>query len=407
MRAAGWRWAGVGTAVALTCIAVWAVKRRAAGESHGASLSRAGVEAGASRGEGDALLPAPGGAVRFDALALAARRDLAGFAAWLGKHLALLTPEQRTAFLREWMRRWTAEWNGGESELARAFHRLAADSPAIAGQLVALLPSVPLRHVLVQDLVRSWGASDPTAAERWIATLREADDRSHALTALAEARLSRDPAAAMQWATARLQGTDQPAIVQDLTAGFAASDPRLAAAWTATLDAGAVKDKATVTLATVWADRDATKAGEWAAGLAPGAARDDAVTVVGQVWAGAAPEEAIRWFAAQNFTSPEARALAFRDFSEALTIAEPEASERWIASLTDPAAADAALAGAAEATYDESPERAALTALKIQDLVSRTTAVGDVMKAWREDDPDAAEKFAAEHLVKPKSKAAK
>lgn len=347
-------------------------------------------------------LPRPGSAVEFDTLLVAARGDLATFTAWLEKHLETLSPEQRTSFLRELVRRWTAEWRDGGSGFAAAFRELTKATPAMAGKFVGLLPSVPLRQLLVQELVRSWGAQDPETAERWIATLREADDRSHALAALAEARLHSDSAAAMQWASAHLQKTDNPGIVQELIVGFAAADPQLAANWTASMEAGAVKDKATVTLATTWADRDATKASQWAASLAQSSARDDAVTVVGQVWTGTAPEEAIRWFDTQTFTSPNARALAFRDFSSALTDVEPEAAERWIGTITDATAADAARSGAAESLYTENPEQALKTALKIQDLISRTVAIGEIMNTWREDDPEAASEAEARLLPKAK-----
>jgi len=353
-------------------------------------------------GAASVALPRPGSAVEFDVLLTAARGDLATFTDWLEKHLAALSPEQRTSFLRELVRRWTTEWRDTNSGFAAAFRALTKTAPATAGKFVGLLPSVPLRHLLVQELVRSWGAQDPETAERWIATLREADDRSHALAALAEARLHRDPAAAMQWASAQLQKTDNPGIVQEFIVGFAAADPQLAANWTASLEAGAVKDKATVTLATTWADRDATKASQWATSLTPSSARDDAVTVVGQVWTGTAPDEAIRWFDTQTFTSPNARVLAFRDFSSALTDVEAEVAERWIATISDPAAADAALSGAAESLYVESPEQALKTALKIQDAVSRTVAIGDIMNTWREDDPEAAAEAEARLLPKAK-----
>ncbi|MEQ1861179.1 MAG: hypothetical protein ABMA13_14755, partial [Chthoniobacteraceae bacterium] len=136
----------------------------------------------------------------------------------------------------------------------------------------------------------------------------------------------------------------------------------------------------------------------------PTTARDDALTVVGQLWTGTAPDEAIRWFAAQTFTSDDARMLSFRDFSTALTDAEPEVAERWIASLTDPAAADAALGGAIEALFDESPERALKTAMRIKDTVSRTIAIGDVLREWRDTEPDAAAEAEARLLPKPAKK---
>ncbi len=347
-------------------------------------------------------LPTPGAAIDFDRLLAAARGDLAAFTAWLEKHLAALPPDQREAFLRELMRRWLAEWQTKDSAFAAAFRRLMEVAPETAGKLVALLPSVPLRHLMVQEFVRSWAARDPEAAERWMQTIREADDRSHALVALAEARLRREPGAALAWASERLRATDNPGIVQDLILGFAGADPSLAAQWTAGMEAGDVKNKATVTLATTWADRDAVKAGQWAASLAPGAARDDAVTVVGQVWTGNAPEEAIRWFAGQAFTSASARALGYHDFGNALAAADPDLADRWLASIEDPALADAALAGAADVFYDDDPAKAALTALKIKDPVARTTALGDVMNAWRDDDEEAANRFTAEHLEKGK-----
>ncbi len=354
-----------------------------------------------------AALPAPGSAIEFDSLLRLARSDLAAFTDWLARHVAALTPEQRTAFLRELMRRWLAEWQAGAPGGIRdAFHRLAETAPATAGQLVALLPSVPLRHILVEDLVAAWAAADPDAAERWIDTLTDGNDRSHGLTSLAEARLRRDPAAAMQWANARLENPTNPAIVQDFTLGFAAVDPVRTAQWAAALPEGDLKKQATVTLAATWADKDAAKASQWAASLAQSAARDDAVTAVGQVWSGLAPAEAARWFDTQTFTSPDARFLAVRDFSESLIVADPEAGQRWIDSIKDPEIADAALSGAADATYDENPEQALLTALKIKDPVSRATAMGELMKVWREDDPEAAEKFAAVHMAKQTKKLA-
>lgn len=396
---------GWGLVLAAVACALWWVKKDQSVRGSSAAQRAKQTNAASTATEALIALPAPGSAIEFDSLLRAARGDLAAFTEWLEKHLAALTPEQRTAFLRELMRRWTVEWRGADSGFAAAFRRFLSTAPQTAGKLVALLPSVPLRHLLVQELMRSWGARDPDSAERWIDTLREADDRSHALTALSEARLRSDPTAAMQWASARLQKAGDPGIVQDLTLGFAAADPKLAAHWTASLEAGAARDQATVTLATAWADRDAPTASQWAGSLAPSAARDDALTVVGQVWTSTAPEEAIRWFGTQTFTSPGARSLAFRDFSTALMDAEPEAAERWLGTIADPVAADAALTGAAEALYDESPERAAQTALKIQDPVSRTTALGDLMKQWREDDPEQAEKWAAEHLASSKSKA--
>lgn len=381
----------------------WWISSARFGSSAPGSDARSGAAAVHFRpGESGAGLPKPGSAIEFDLLLAAARRDLSAFTAWLEKHLAALGSEQRIAFLRELMRRWTAEWRAGDSTFQASFRQLAATSPETAGKLVLMLPSVPLRHLLVQELVRSWATRDPAAVERWIETLREADDRSHALTALAEARLFGDPNGAMEWASARLRTTQQPAIVQDLILGFAAADPARAAQWATSLEAGAVRDQATVTLATAWADRDPSKAGQWAVSLPQSAARDDAVTVVGQVWTGTAPDEAIRWFAAQSFTSPDARALAFRDFSSALVDAEPETAERWLGTIADPAAADAALAGAAEAFYDASPERALKTAMRIRDQVARTTAMGDVMHAWREDDPDAAAEAEARLLAKAK-----
>lgn len=344
-------------------------------------------------------LPTPGSAVEFDSLLALARGDLAAFTEWLAQHVAALTPDKRTAFLRELLRRWQTEWQANAPGGIRdAFHRLADTAPEVAGKLVAMLPSLPLRHLLVEDLIAAWGAREPLAAERWIDALDNANDRSHGLTSLASARLRTDAAAAMQWANARLENPTNPAIVQDFTLGFAEVDPVRTAQWATALPEGALKTQATVTLATAWADKDAPKAGQWAATLPQSAARDDAVTVVGQVWTGTAPEEAVRWFGAQTFTSEDARFLAFHDFSQALTDADPDASQRWIDSLKEPATADAALAGAADATYDDNPERALLTAMKIKDTVTRATTVGELMKTWREEDADAAEKFATVHM---------
>lgn len=364
-----------------------------------------GVEKFATSTAPHASLPAPGSAIEFDSLLALARSDLAAFTAWLAKHTAALAPEQRRLFLLELMRRWLAEWQAGAPGGIRdAFQRLAATEPETAGQLVALLPSVPLRHVLVEELIAAWAAADPDAAERWIATLDNANDRSHGLTALAETRLRADPAAAFAWANARLENPENPAIAQDFTLGFAATDPARTAQWAAALPEGDVKKQATVTLAAAWADTDAPRASQWAATLPPGAARDDAVTALGQVWSSLAPEEAVRWFGAQTFTSPDARFLAYRDFSQTLTVADAQAAERWIATLTEPDLADAALAGAAEATFDEAPDRAVLTAQKIKDVVTRATTVEELMKVWREDDPEAAESFAATHMAKPAKK---
>lgn len=349
-----------------------------------------------------ATLPAPGSAIEFNSLLALARTDLAAFTDWLEKHAAALPPQQRLLFLRELMRRWLAEWQSGDPGIEEAFRRLAATSPETAGRLVALLPSVPLRHIMVEELIAAWGAADPDAAERWLATLDNGNDRSHGFTALAEARLRRDPAAAMQWANERLATTTNPAMVQDFALGFAAADPARTAEWAAAMPEGELKNQATVILAATWADTDTTKASQWATALPPSGARDDAVTAIGQIWSGTEPAEAIRWFETQNFTSPDARSEGYRHFSEALTAGDPEAGQRWIDSLTDPTLADAALAGAADITYADNPEQAVLTAMKIQDIVSRATLVGELMNDWREDDPDAAEKFAAVHMAPQK-----
>lgn len=338
--------------------------------------------------------PTPGSAVSFDDLLAQAARDLTGFTAWLRQHLAALTPDQRTEFLRELARRWTDEWwNGGP--FASAFRALVASDPVTASQLLDLFPTVAVRDVLIETLVASWAAKDPVAVERWMATISDGDDRATARRSLAEARLRRNPAEAMQWASERLAAAGDPAIVQELVLGFAAADPRAAVAWTESLEKGTVKSRATVSLASAWAATDGAAASQWATTLPQSEMRDDAVTAVAQIWGATKPQQAIAYFGQLQFTDAGARNAAYRDFAETLSLADADTALQWAEKLPAAADSDAALAGIAQGLFEEDPARAFGLTLRIKDAVARASASGEIMEQWRSVDAEAAEHAAA------------
>jgi len=147
---------------------------------------------------------------------------------------------------------------------------------------------------LLAALVSGWAGKSPREAAQWVETLPDQTNRDAGRLIAAREWAAQNP----QEATANYPNPapDLAGVLADI---WGASDPSAAAKWIGQLPAGSGREEAAGTLATVWAASDVNAAAQWAAGLKDESARAAAVEHLATTWGAIDPDKALAWLGTQ------------------------------------------------------------------------------------------------------------
>ena len=234
--------------------------------------------------------------------------------------------------------------------------------------------------------METWVAANPAQAAAWAASLPAGTFRDDALSALMFHWGDRSPADAAAW-MART-GVDDPEAASVLASRWSAAAPTLAAAWAAALPPSEMRLQAAAAVAAAWAAADPPSAAAWAA-LLPAPERAAPLTAALAQWATSDPPAAAAWLALASFDSELDRAAAAAALITPWTDQSPAAAAKYLNSLPEGPAKEAAASQFAVAAAATAPAEALMWAMNLSDPTQRNQVVADACETWFDRDPEA------------------
>ena len=292
---------------------------------------------------------------------------------------------------------------GGKQTYADAgtvLSTLAAIDPARAAAWLANPENSLLRQpwmgaMLSRSIAEQWARQDPDAALAWASTL-EPEQRSGAYAGIINNIMESDPQRAADLAMS-LDGYDRPKLLGQIAESWAAQDPVEAVAWANSLSAGDREESLQEALGS-WAASDPSKAAAYVDQM-PEQERSGVVGEVARNWAQQEPAEAAEWLG--NQPESESKAGAMGQVMWNWTTSDPEAAANWLGEQPAGPSYDNGVTGLAKAAthaYDD-PSTAVTWASTIENQDLRDRMTSHTLGAWRRQDEQAAQSWAAENQI--------
>jgi hypothetical protein len=140
-----------------------------------------------------------------------------------------------------------------------------------------------LRRPLQENVVRTWGMTDPEAAIKWIRS-RPEEDQPSLRTAAGNMVMMSDPARGAELLLEGVAEKDRPRVYDTVVGQWAYRDPRGAAEWLTKQPQGPELDGARRTFASVVVQRDPSAAMDWAKSVVNEDQRNSSVQQVYSQW---------------------------------------------------------------------------------------------------------------------------
>jgi hypothetical protein len=292
---------------------------------------------------------------------------------------------------------------GGKQAYADAgtvLSTLAAMDPARAAAWLtnpenSLLRQPWMGAMLSRSIAEQWARQDPDAALAWASTL-EPEQRSGAYAGIINNIMENDPQRAAALAMS-LDGYDRPKLLGQIAESWAAQDPAEAVAWANSLSAGDREESLQEALGS-WAASDPSKAAAYVDQM-PEQERSGVVGEVARNWAQQEPAEAAEWLG--NQPESESKAGAMGQVMWNWTTSDPEAAANWLGEQPAGPSYDNGVTGLAKAAthaYDD-PSTAVNWASTIENQDLRDRMTSHTLGAWRRQDEQAAQSWAAENQI--------
>ncbi len=292
---------------------------------------------------------------------------------------------------------------GGKQAYADAgtvLSTLAAMDPARAAAWLtnpenSLLRQPWMGAILSRSIAEQWARQDPDAALAWASTL-DPEQRSGAYAGIINNIMESDPQQAAALAMS-LDGYDRPKLLGQIAESWAAQDPAEAVAWANSLSAGDREESLQEALGS-WAASDPSKAAAYVDQM-PEQERSGVVGEVARNWAQQEPAEAAEWLG--NQPESESKAGAMGQVMWNWTTSDPEAAANWLGEQPAGPSYDNGVTGLAKAAthaYDD-PSTAVNWASTIENQDLRDRMTSHTLGAWRRQDEQAAQSWAAENQI--------
>ncbi|MDB6069997.1 MAG: hypothetical protein JWL81_1168 [Verrucomicrobiales bacterium] len=229
-----------------------------------------------------------------------------------------------------------------ESEKARqdataaALTRWADQDPEKAAGASGDIADENARRTARNKIAGAWAQKSPAEAEKWAASLPEAD-RFSALASVWNATASDDPAknaASLAAALPQAAGIDAANASLAQSAGtiakaWVSENPQAAAGWAAQLPEGKARDSAMAAVADQWATTDTMGASTWINQLPQGPSRDEAASKLIEKITPTDPAAAFTW--AANIQDPDKQLASLKSTINAWKIYNPAAVRETLA----------------------------------------------------------------------------
>ena len=298
-----------------------------------------------------------------------------------------------------------ATGSGNEATAAQLAGRLSSDPSSkstIQSEAEANLPYSRTRHYpsalvvagmeenesrveAIEALMETWVAANPRQAADWAGSLPAGAFRDDALSALMVHWGGQSPADAAAWMSRT--GVDDGEAASVLAGIWAAKDPSNAASWAGTMENLESRRLATTSVASAWADTAPQAAAAYAAKLSPGD-RAPAITAVLATWATTAPSQAAAWVANIKFDTPEEQGTALATLVTPWSRQSPAAASRFINTLPEGPAREAAASQFAVSAAATAPAEALTWGMNLTDPEHRNQVVADACESWYDGDPE-------------------
>lgn len=222
-----------------------------------------------------------------------------------------------------------------EDEVVRArlrdaiFARILAASPAAAAETIGAMPPGMVRDNFVGRLVRSWQASDFSAALAWALALPGKASQQQALLQLSREWEVRDPQGALD-AAVHLS-TENNVVLQALVERLARRDPEEAAAWVAKLPASLATAQLRTVVLDTWAETEPEVVASYAESMPAGELRTHLMLSIASGWSALDPSATARWIS--GHASAEARGLSLKIVAEQWASRDLPAALDWVQHL--------------------------------------------------------------------------
>lgn len=237
----------------------------------------------------------------------------------------------------------------------------------------------------IEALMETWVASNPRQAADWAGSLPAGRFRDDALSALMVHWAARSPADAAAWMSRT--GVDDGEAASVLAGIWATSHPGAAAGWATSMTNLESRRLATSSVVSVWAATAPQAAATFANNL-PASDRPAAITAVLAAWGVTAPAAAAAWLKQVSFDSEADQATAIAALVTPWTSQSPGAVSKYINTLPEGPAREAAASQFAVTAAATAPAEALMWAMNLNDPDQRNQVVADACEAWFEGSPD-------------------
>ena len=251
--------------------------------------------------------------------------------------------------------------------------------------VVAGMEENETRVEAMEALMETWVAANARQAADWAGSLPAGAFRDDALSSLMVHWAALAPGAAAAWMTRT--GVDDGEAASVLAGSWATQNPTDAAGWAASLANLESRRLATSSIAGTWAATAPQAAAAYAESLPPGE-RSAAITTVLGVWAVTAPGQAGEWLNRTTFPSENDRALAVAALITPWTTQSPAAASKYINTLPDGPAREAAASQFAVTAAPTAPAEALMWGMNLAAADQRNQVVADACESWLEGSPD-------------------
>lgn len=256
----------------------------------------------------------------------------------------------------------------------------AAKEPAKAAQWALDQATNPGEvSLMIQEIARIWGQTNPEACGDWCASLPPGDIKDLAMNSLITEWASRSPQSAAKWT----QEPDREWLAPRVAHFWAQLSPLEAAEWVSSEMAASAMDPVVLT----WADEAPEECLNWCLAKAPDMAETITEQVM-QVWGNDAPEDAFTWIIKQK-NSPLALRAASAAMGAWLGDSKTELKDinAWITRLPAGPVRDLCFEQLSYALNAAFPVQALTAAQKIHDKQMMNQAVRQNWLEWRKRDP--------------------
>ena len=295
--------------------------------------------------------------------------------------------------------------------------------PEAAMQAIALVEERQTRDQLIQMNVQAWAQRAPRAAVDWVFAQPVTPQRTRLLAVALSGMAISEPSSALDLALG-LSSPERRQVLPQIVQQWASRDPRSAATWVERLDDAGLRKTMLGSVATSYSRSNPEEALRWAASLPaadqqntmsavinaiawtdPARAsglvnnltdlsmRDSAARSIAQAWAQRDPKAALAWTA--KFPAGDRRGAMYQSIFSQWANFDVDAAVAHLEQIEDPTARSMATMGVLSNSYLETDTIDRLYQ-RIEGANARRAAAMSIYYAWRERDPNFAERYRAE-----------